>query len=153
MIVVHITPIGADQYVTMPYRADHGFLPYVPRGSTVYAYDGGEQLWKWVGTHFETITSDENRNLRLDVKTLASKQDYTNVNGWSSRHSLTSWPAKSEIELQGKSVTLFTKVRDSGSEVSLELQIPGRAPQRILRTKRAWHLVSKSQYDRTFNEP
>src|SRR5690349_7090608 len=152
MVVFRITPTATERYVAEPYQMYHGFLGYVPRGSTIYAYDGGAMLWKWAGTRFETVTPQEQRTLALDEKAYASKQDYTNVDGWSSRHSLATWAPKSEIELQGKPVTFFTKVKDSGSEVSVELQLSGRTPQRILRTRSAWHLVSKSEYDRTFAE-
>lgn len=153
MIVFRITPTAVEQYVVEPYQMYRGFLAYIPRGNAIYAYDGGAALWKWAGTDFATVTPEEQKRLAIDEKAFASTKDYTNVNGWSSRHSLVAWPAKSEIELQGKSVTFFTKVKDSGSEVSLELQLPGRAPQSILRTKKAWHLVSKSEYDRIFKNP
>jgi hypothetical protein len=153
MIVVRITPTSIEQHVAEPYKMYRGFLAYVPRGNTIYAYDGSATLWKWTGTHFETATLDEQRELALDEKTLASKTDYTNVNGWSARHSFTARPAKSEIELQGKPLIFFTKVKDSGSEVSLDLQLPGRAPQMMLWTRNAWHLVSKSEYDRIFKQP
>lgn len=150
MIVFRITPTSIERYVAEPYQMYSGFLAYVPRGNTIYAYDGGATLWKWAGTHFETVTPEEQRRLALDQKAFTSKKDYTNVDGWSSRHSLPTWPPKSEIELQGKPVTFFTKVKDSGGEVSVELQVSGRTPQRVLRTKNAWHLISRSEYERIF---
>lgn len=108
MLVFRITPTAVERHVADPYQMDRGFLAYVPRGNTIYAYDGGAMLWKWAGTHFETLTLEEQRKLALDENPFASKKDYTNVDGWSSR-SLANWPAKSEIALQGKPVTFFTK--------------------------------------------
>ncbi|SRR6266567_4520333 len=153
MVVFRITPTTVEKYVTEPYQMDRGFLAYVPRDKTIYAYDGGAMLWKWAGTRFETVTPEEQRRLALDQKAFYSKGDYTNLEGWSSRHSLATWPPKSEIELQGKPVTFFTKVKNSGAEVSVDLQLSGGTPQRILRTKNAWHLVNTSEYERIFKKP
>jgi hypothetical protein len=150
IIVFRITPTAIERYVAEPYQMYRGFLGYFPRGDTIYAYDGGATLWKWAGARFETVTPEEQRGLALE---LSSQGDYTNVDGWSSRHSLTARPTKSEIEVQGKPVALFTKVKDSGREVTVEVRLAGGKLQRILQTTRAWHLVSKSEYEEIFRKP
>ena len=152
MVVFRITPTGIERYVTEPYQMYRGFLAYIPRDKTIYAYDGGAMLWKWAGTHFETAYPEEQQKIVLDEKLLSAKKDYTNVSGWSVRHSLTTWPSKSEIELQGKPLTFFMTSKNSGDEVLLDVQLPGATPQRILHTKSGLHLVSKSEYSRTFAE-
>jgi hypothetical protein len=124
-IAIRITPTGVERYVTEPYQTYRGFLAYIPSEKTIYAYDGGAILWKWAGTHFESAYPE---NFVLDEKLLSEKKDYTNVSGWSVRHSLTTWPSKSEIELQGKPVIFFMTSKNSGKEVLLNVQLPGATP-------------------------
>lgn len=149
MVVFRVTPTKVERYVTEPYQMYRGFLAYIPRDKTIYAYDGGAMLWKWTGTHFETAYPEK---FVLDEKLLSEKKDYTNVRGWSVRHSLTTWPSKFEIELQGKPVIFLTVSKNSGKEVLLDVQLPSATPQRILHTNSRLHLVSKSEYERTFAE-
>lgn len=150
MLVVKITPTAVERHVTEPYQMYRGFLTYIPRNKTIYAYDGGAMLWKWAGTRFDTVSLDELKKLALDQNSLTSEKDYTNVDGWSSRHSLTTWPSTTKIELQGKPVTLFLTSKDSGQEISLDIQLPDGARQSVVRTNRKFHLVSKSEYESTF---
>ena len=147
MVVFRITPTEVERYVSEPYHMYRGFLAYLPRDKTIYAYDGGAMLWKWAGTHFETAFPEK---ILLDEKLLSEKKDYTNLSGWSVRHSLTTWPSKSEIELQGRPVIFLMTSKKSGKEVLLDVQLPGATPRRILHTNSGLHLVSKSEYDRTF---
>ena len=149
MVVFRITPTEVERYVSEPYHMYRGFLAYIPRDKTIYAYDGGAMLWKWAGTHFETAYPEK---IVLDEKLLSEKKDYTNVSGWSVRHSLTTWPSKSEIELQGKPVNFLMTSKKSSKDVLLDVQLPGATPQRILHANSGLHLVSKSEYDRTFAE-
>lgn len=150
-IVTRITPNGIDRYVVERYLGDRGFRAYFPVGQTIYASDGGAELWKWSGTHFEKASPEEQQE--LPVNNASSQQDFQNVNGWSARHHLLSWPASSNIKLNDKPITFFIKLGDSSNELSLDLQLPGGAPQRILDMKRRLHLVSKKEYDRMFEKP
>jgi hypothetical protein len=150
MLVFRVTPTGVERYVTEPYQMYRGFLAYIPRGETIYAYDGGG-VWKWAGTHFETVLLSEQQRIGLDENMFSSKEDYTNVNGWSSRHSMPGWPPKFEIALHGKPVAFFVTSDDLGKEVSVALQLPGQAPKHILHTRSELHLVSNSEYERIFS--
>jgi hypothetical protein len=147
-IVARITPSGVERYVTERNQKDSPFLAYFPRGNTIYAYDGGEALWKWVGTHFEKLSPEEQQKVDVDAKAPSSKEDYTNVNGWSLRHSPTGWPPEFEIQLQGKPVAFFTKSKHSGEELSIELRLPDGSSQGMLHVKHPLHFVSKSEYAR-----
>jgi hypothetical protein len=135
--------------VTERNQEDSPFLAYLPRGNTIYAYDRGAALWKWAGTHFEKLRPEEQQKVDVDEKALSSKEDYTNVNGWSLRHSPAGWPPEFEIQLQGKPVTFLTKSKHSGEELSIELRLADGSSQRILHVKHLFHFVSKSEYDRT----
>jgi hypothetical protein len=148
-IVVRITPPGVESYVTERNQEDSPFLSYLPRGNTIYAYDGGAALWKWAEAHFEKLSPEEQQKVDVDEKALSSKEDYTNVIGWSLRHSPTGWPPEFEIQLQGKPVTFLTKSEHSGEELSIELRLADGSSQRILLVKHPFHFVSKSEYDRT----
>jgi hypothetical protein len=149
-IVARITPTGVEKYVTERNQEDRGFLAYFPFGNTIYAYDGGAALWKWAGTHFEKLSPEEQQEVDVDEKVLSSKEDYTNVNGWSLRHSSTGWPPEFEVQLQGKPVTFFPKSRHSGEESSIDIRLSDGSTQKMLHVKRSFHLVSKSEYDRIF---
>ena len=140
-----------ERYVTEPYRQHQGFLAYAPHGNTIYAYDGGA-LWKWSGKQFEAVGLQEQQRLAIDQKEF-SKEDYSNVNGWSLRHSLKGWPPDFNIELQGKAVTILPKQKDSGKELSLEILLPNGTSQTILHVKGDFHLVSKLEYQRDFGTP
>ena len=150
MVVIRITPTGVERYVTAPYQMYHPFLAYTPRGKTIYASDGGAALWKWAGTHFEKLSPEEQQKVAVDQTVFSPSEDYTNVSGWSSRHSVASWPSEFKIELQGKPVTFLTKQNSSGKELSIELRLPSGASQMALHVKRDFHLVSKSQHGRAF---
>ena len=150
-IVFRITPTGVEEHVA----PDIGFRAYIPRGETIYAWDGGP-LWKWAGTQFERASPEEQQTIILDENILFSKKDYVNVDGWSMRHSLRGWPSKSEIELAGKPVIFLSKANDrptTKEEIALEVQLPGGTPQTILHAMSWPHLVSKPEYDRTFKKP
>jgi hypothetical protein len=148
-IVARITPTAIERYVTERNQEDRGFLAYFPRGNSIYAYDGGAALWKWAGTHFEKLSPEEQQKVDIDEKALSSEEDYTNVNGWSLRHSPV-WPPEFKIQLQGTPVTFLTKSKNSGDELSIQLRLPSGASQTILHVKRRFHFVSKSDYDRAF---
>jgi hypothetical protein len=151
-IVIRITRSSAERYVVDDLDGV-GFRAYIPHSKVIYAYNGGAALWKWVGTDFEQASPEEQQGVPLNEIALLSSKDFTSVDGWSARHSLTSWPPQLEIELGGEPVTLLVKLASSGDELSLDLQHRGGAPQRILHVERKLHLVSKSEYDRIFKKP
>ena len=152
MLVVRITPTGIERYVADPYQMYRGFLAYVPRGNTIYAYDGGATLWKWAGTDFVNLSSQEQQRVAIDPNLFSSREDYTDVDGWSLRRSLTRLPPEFKIELQGQPVTFLTKQKNSGEELLLELRLPGGISQELLHVKHSFHLVSKAEYDHMFKK-
>lgn len=152
-IVVRILPTGIERYVTARYEGEQGFISYVPNGKTIFAYDGGATPWKWSGTRFEKANPEEQLRAIPGENLPLSKRDYTDVEGWSSRHLLINGFSRCEIELQGKPITLLATANNLAAdkrETSLDLQISGGAPQSILRTKSWFHLVSRSEYERIF---
>ncbi len=149
-IVVRIAPDGIQRVVAEPYKDFPGFLAYIPNDGEIYAYDKGP-LWKWTGARFEQASSEEQRKLALDEQMIATyESDGTNANGWSWRHFSAGWPSVFQINLQGKPVTLRTTPRDSGRDLTVKIELPGKAPETILRVQHDFHLVTKSEYERMF---
>jgi hypothetical protein len=150
-IVIRITRSDVERYVVDDlYGA--GFRAYIPYGNTIYGYNKGATLWKWVGDHFRQATPEEQPAIPIDEQALLSHKDFTNVDGWSARHSITIWPPQSEIKVADETLKFLVKLSSSGEELSLDMQRGGSSPQMILHVERKLHLVSKSEYNRIFSQ-
>jgi hypothetical protein len=148
-LVFHITPTGIKEYVI----PDQVFQAYIPTDNTVYAWDGGP-LWKWVENHFERASQEEQERIvgNAQQTMLSSGKDFSDSNGWSARHSLTSWRTESQIMLGGTPIQFFMKLADSNNDVSLDAQLPGHAPERLLHARSKLHFVSGDEYAHTFRK-
>ncbi len=148
-IVFRITSSRVERYIV----PDVGFRAYIPKGNTIYAWDGGP-LWKWAKDHFERSTPEEEREvIEVPKATLFSVgKDISDPKGWSVRNSLTEWSAKSQVDLGGKPTFLYVALSDSNREISVDVQLPGRERERILRAKSKLHLVGKQEYEQAFRE-
>ena len=144
----HITPTGIERYVA----PDVAFQLYIPKDQTIYVWNGGP-LWKWAGNHFDPATRDEQLQIIEipKVTILSSAKDFNNQSGWSVRNSFTAWPAKSEMELSGKPIVFFMTLQDLNKDVSLDVQFPGAARERILHSK-SLHYVSNEEYQNQFGK-
>jgi len=148
-IVFRITPGRIERYVV----PDVGFKAYIPKGKTIYAWSGGP-LWKWAGDHFERATSEEEREvIEIPKATMLSVgKDISDPHGWSVRHTLSGWPAKSEVDIGGKPIFFYVALGDSNSEISVDVQLPNRERKRILHAKSKFHLVGRREYERAFRD-
>jgi hypothetical protein len=155
IIVIRISPDGTSRYVVeRNYVYDHGdrgFRAYFPVGQTIYAFDGGDP-WKWAGTHFERVRPGEPYPVKAITDT-SVQQEFQSVDGWSARRDISSWLAKSTIELDNKPISFFLKRDSSGDELSLKLQLPNAALQSLLHVNRNLHLVRTSTYKTMFEIP
>jgi hypothetical protein len=146
--VFRITPESLKKYVIR----GAGFRAYIPSGDTVYAWNGGP-LWKWSIDHFERATADEEKKI-IDGPgrtILPEAKDFSDSHGWSARHNLSGWPAKSEIDLNGKSVIFLMTLQNYNRDISVDVQLPGATRQRILHAESQMHVVSRSEYGRLFS--
>lgn len=148
-VVFHITSEGIERVVA----PDQNFSFYMPYGGAIYAWHEAGPPWKWDGTHFAEV-SPEGAQVIPDPRTTVSKpkEDFTERNGWSAKHSLTGWPSQFEINLGGKPVKFFVKLMNSYSEVSVDVQLPNGRPQQVLHAKSAPYLVTGGEYARTFRK-
>jgi len=148
-IVFRITPARIERYVV----PDVGFEAYIPRGKTIYAWNGGP-LWKWAGDHFERATSEEEREvIEIPKATMLSVgKDISDPHGWSVRNSPTGWAAKSEVDLEGKPIFFYVTLGDLNREISVDVQLPNRERKRVLHAKSKLHLVGRREYQRAFRD-
>jgi len=145
--VIRITPAGTERYeVKGEY---HYFTPF---DHVLYTGHNDQTLWKWAGTHFEKASIEE--QTRLNGIQGLSKKEFTDVNGWSGRYSVTS-KIKEQFPLpvSGALITLeVTTLNLTDGEVSVDLRRPGTAPETIFRRSGRPHRVSASEYARVFRQ-
>ena len=148
-IVFRITPAHIERYVV----PDVGFEAYLPKGKTIYAWNGGP-LWKWAGDHFERAAPEEEREVIEIPKAtmLSGGKDISDPHGWSVRNTLSGWPAKTEVDLGGKPIFFYVTLGDSNREISVDVQLPNRERKRILHAKSKFHLVGWREYERAFRD-
>ena len=145
--VFRITPESIKKYVVRSV----GFRAYIPSGDTVYAWNGGP-LWKWSIDHFERATPDEEKKIIDEPgRTILPEAKDFSDSLWSVRHGLSGWPAKSEIDLNRKPVIFLTTLQNYGREISLDIQLPGAASQRILHAESQMHVIRRSEYKQLFS--
>lgn len=152
VIVIRITPNGTERLVTereyVSDKGDHGFRAYFPLGQTIYAFDGGDP-WKWAGTRFERVRTSEPYPIKV-VTESTTQQEFENVDGWSARRDVSSWPVRSSINLDNKPIAFFLTRDDSSANISLKLQLPNTVPQILLQVNNNLHLVRRSTYKSMF---
>jgi hypothetical protein len=168
LIVIRVTPSATERHVVDLKDRAPGSGPglYTPFEGRIYAnYPALGGLCRWSDDHFERATEDESRRLVSsnfpDVKGWSNRifgltaWPLDNVNGWSKR-GIGSGPenfARITVDVGGR-FTLSEKsdaVDSTGyASVSIYLQRPGQAPERI------WYLdghprrISRVEYDRMF---
>jgi len=119
---------------------------------TIYAGHNDSNLWKWTSTHFEKAGIDEQKKLK-GVEGL-SKKDFTDMNDWSARYSLTS-NIKEEfpITLGGKSMTVQVTTLSLGAgEVSVDLLRHDLPAEMLFHRSGQPRRVSRSEYQQNFND-
>lgn len=167
--VIHVGPSGVEQNVVEVADASPGSGPgeYTPFEGRIYANCpeiGG--LCRWAGNHFELATEDESKRLVSSsfpgVEAWSNRvfgltsRPFDNVAGWS-KHGIGAGPANVCARFSadvGGQFTLSEKsapVDHTGyAAVSVYIQRPGQAPERI------WYLdghprrISRAEYQRVF---
>jgi hypothetical protein len=156
-LVIRITPNRIDRYVVErdpenPKGDPVDFRAYIPDDQTIYASDVQGDLWRWVGPDFKRVRPEEGPSTTASADT-QPQGDFQSRKGWSARHDLNSWPARSTIELDDKPIGFLLKRGDSRDELSLELQLPDGVSQTALHVSRTLHLVGKTRYKEMFEKP
>ncbi len=150
LTVLRVTPSGVERHVLE--EAEEPDLYTVLHGQ-IYANCHGS-LCKWSNGRFEEATEEEQR--KLDGINRLTNHEFDNVGGWSKK-GIGGAPedifARSAIDVGGR-FTIAEKSDPTGRTgyiaVSIYVQRPGQAPERI------WYLdghprrVSKAEYERVF---
>src|SRR5260370_9832454 len=80
--VIKITPSAIQHHEVVG-----TFAFYTPRNQNIYALHGQAMLSKWVDTHFEEASPEEQQ--KVEIVASIPMRDFTDVNGWSPRDSVT----------------------------------------------------------------
>jgi hypothetical protein len=107
---------------------------------------------KWVGTHFEEASPEEQR--KVEIATSIPMRDFTDVNGWSARYSVTTKiNDEYKIPLSGGPLTLVVKTLNlTDGDVSLGLLRSDHSPETIYHRIGRPRRVSKTEYDKSFEK-
>src|SRR5580693_5253623 len=145
--VVHMTASTVERYETAG-----EFEYYTPVDNIIYAGHEGA-VWKWMGTHFEQASSEEQRKLNGTAN--LSNGDFTGANGWSARRSIAGTLFDEiKIQLGGKPLTILAKtinIRDG--EVSIDLLGPDRSTENLYYMTFQPRRVSRAEYEHIFGGP
>ena len=147
-LVIRITPAGTERYEV---KGEYHY--FTPLDDILYAGHNDQYLWKWIGTHFEKASIEEQR--RLNGIQRLSKKEFTDVNGWSGRYSVTS-KIKEQFPLllsRAPMTVEVTTLNLADGEVSVDLLRPDHPPETIFRRNGRPHRVSRSEYEHTFAGP
>ena len=161
LVVLHVTPTGVERHVVkLADRADGGAgsdpWNYTPIESSVYAMCPGLIICRWTGDRFENVTKEEQERLgginRLTVG------DFNNdASGWSRRGFV---PGQAERTVTIGVGNQFGLVVDCGEvgntkngTMSIDLQRPRKASERIAVFERREGSVSRAEYRHAFRDP
>jgi hypothetical protein len=145
-LILHITPSGVKRY-----EFPSIFERYAPINQTIFAAHEGT-LWKWTGNQFEAASAHEEREIG-GTDGLARK-DFTDVNGWSGRYSITSERFnRITTDIGKKPLTISVKTINAiNGEVSIDIETPGRPDETIYHMSFRARRVSKAEYEKAFPE-
>jgi len=145
--VIKITPSAIQRYEIVG-----TFAFYTPRNQNIYALHGQAMLSKRVGTHFEEASPEEQQ--KVEIATSVPMRDFTDVNGWSARYSVTTKiHDEYKIQVSGGPLTLVVKTLNlTDGEVSLDLVRPDRSPETVYHRIGRPRRVSKTEYDKSFEK-
>jgi hypothetical protein len=145
-LVIQITPAGIESH-----EVNGIFEYYTPADDTIYGACDGD-LWKWTSTRFEKAALGERK--KFDGIERLSKKDFTNVNGWSGRRSITSKIKEQfPVVLGGIPMTVeVTTLNLRAGEVSVDLLRHDLPAETLFRRSGQPRRVSRSAYQQNFND-
>ena len=123
---------------------------FTPIGGAIYANNDGA-LWKCAGTHFEPVSKEE--EARLGGRYIISADNFSHVNGWSSRIDMLSQHEGEVVVhllLAGKPLTIISKRGPRREESSIVLLPTNGAPIQLFYNGEQPRRVSRAVYKQTF---
>jgi hypothetical protein len=158
-VVIRVTDKDVQRYETDLYRyAEEPYCGYgfaVFEGRIYVGYLAQDKLWKWSGSHFEPVASEEVRAFhasRANPKPDLHPWEFDNVDGWSMR-AFGQTPPNYQLVLNGQPVTLVSSGETwPPKPLSVDLSRPGQAPQRIWTFDGRPRRVSRAEYEHMFGQ-
>jgi hypothetical protein len=146
LTVLHVTSAGVDRH-SQDFVASLDL--FTPIDGSIYAHCAGGTC-RWDGSTFKLITEDEER--RAGGYDRLSKEDFTNVDGWSKRGIPGTYVGqiKPPFKLSLRVNSSMTLSVNGSNPVSVELQRSDGARERIWYHEQHTHLVSAAAYKRMF---
>jgi hypothetical protein len=144
--ILLITPAGVERH---DQQATLGFWDITPVHDEIYSHCPGG-MCKWTGTEFRLISDQEEQ--KIDKESPLSKEDFSNIDGWSRRGVRSSW-AGDHPQQYTFSVGIgdWAKLLVSGrNPVSIDLLKPGHASERVWYHEQRTRIVSAAEYNRMF---
>ena len=160
-VVLHVTPAGVEKHILkLADRANGGAgsdpKRFTPLEGSIYAMCPGLYLCRWSGDHFENVTQEEQE--RLGGINRLTQEDFDNdADGWS-RRVFVGGQAEPTFTIEvGNHFSLVVDCGDVGDlkkgAVSIDLQRPGKASERIATFETREGGVSRSEYRHAFRNP
>src|SRR6266403_240922 len=143
--ITKITSSSIERYETVG-----TFDFYTPLGQNIYALHDQAPLWKWVGTHFEQASAQDQQALGNAAR--LPKRDFTDVSGWSARYSITAKIKEQfTIQLDSRPITVaVTTLNLADGQVSVEVFRPDHPPEAVFHRNGRPRRVSRAEYERVF---
>jgi len=159
LVVIHVTAGGIERHSVKvaDFITDNSspiFEKYTPLEGHIYVLGPGLLLWRWTGDHFEKATQEEQK--RLDgIHRLTDQDFYNDANGWS-RRVFYADPAEANFTMNVGEIRLLvnhqrTKDTKNGT-LTIDLQRPGKASERIAVFENRQGNVSKAEYQHAFHD-
>jgi hypothetical protein len=161
LVVIHVTSFGVERHSVKvaDFITDNSspiFEKYTPLESQVYALGPGLRLWRCAGDHFENATQEEQE--RLDgIHRLTAEDFYNDANGWS-RRGFGVDPAEGnfavDIGNEFRVLVNHERIKDTkNGTLAINLQRPGKVPERIAVFEKRQGNVSRAEYQHAFRDP
>jgi hypothetical protein len=143
--ITKITSSSIERYETVG-----TFDFYTPLGQNIYALHDQAPLWKWVGTHFEEASAQDQQALGNAAR--LPKRDFTDVSGWSARYSITAKIKEQfTIQLDSRPITVaVTTLNLADGQVSVDVFRPDHPPEAVFHRNGRPRRVSRTEYERVF---
>lgn len=145
--VVRVSRLGLQRY-----EASEMFYRVTPLEETLYAaHYNDPELWKWVKTHFEKVSAEEQR--KVGGTDRLSKVDFTAEKGWSALYSIES-KTREQFSIHADGLPVAVQVKNG--QVSISRSRLGQTPEEQRLTETIFYgrgqpqHVRKAEYERIF---
>ena len=160
-VVLHVTPARVENHVLkLADRANGGAGSdperFTPLEGSIYAMCPGLHVCRWADDHFENVTPEEQN--KLGGLNGPTRGDFDSGAGGWSRRGFGAIPADRTFTINvGNQFSLLVNnvgAEDTdGATLSIDLQRPGREPERIAVFQRRQANVSRAEYLHAFHDP